>query len=218
MLPDIVMIVYFFSLDIPIFQVQKFLPHLARSTLSRWFKELRERLITFSPMPQMSSSTECKCDIVEIDESLFGKKEKYQRGRRTKKQWVFGLAQRDSRLTSFHVVKDRTNATLHPIILEKVNAQVEIYHDDWAGYRHLESLGYMHGTVKHKETFISPEGVCTNLIEGLWGNIKMKIASMHGMRDTDLQLFLNEFSIRHYYAVRGTLWDHVWSHITATVI
>ena len=165
----------------------------------------------------MQTCTECKCDIVEIDESLFGKKEKFHRGRTTKKQWVFGLAQRDTRITSFHVVADRSNATLHPLILEHVNPSAEIYHDDWAGYRKLELLGYSHGTVCHKDTFKSPEGVCTNLIEGLWGNVKTKISGMHGMKATELQGFLDEYSARHYYGTNGSVLKHMWQNMKAKI-
>ena len=55
-------------------------------------------------------------NIIEMDESVLGKKQKYGRGRLTKKQWVFGLAERQSRKTLFFVVADRTNATLHGLL------------------------------------------------------------------------------------------------------
>lgn len=165
----------------------------------------------------MSCGVEAKYDVIEIDESLFGKKQKYNRGRKTKKEWVFGLAQRETRKTSFHVVKDRKNDTLHPIICAVVEKESTVYHDDWIGYRKLHELGFKHGTVCHKETFKSAEGVCTNTIEGLWGNLKMRICSMHGLPAKELQGFLDEFSVRYYFGHNGSIFAPFWRLCTVAV-
>ena len=53
--------------------------------------------------------------IVEIDESKFGKM-KYGRGKPVDGQWVFGLIERSTDKCVFKVVKDRSKATLLPII------------------------------------------------------------------------------------------------------
>jgi hypothetical protein len=57
--------------------------------------------------------------IVQIDESLFNHKSKYNRGRRaSKEQWVFGLADISSKpaITYMETVDKRDAATLLPII------------------------------------------------------------------------------------------------------
>ena len=51
-------------------------------------------------------------------ESLFGKKQKYNRGRAT--TWVFGLAQRGTRTCRFFLISDRRNSTLIPLILKNM--------------------------------------------------------------------------------------------------
>lgn len=149
---------------------------------------------------------DCLTDIIEIDESLFGKKNKYCRGKLTKKVWVFGLAQRDSRHTRFFVIPNRKNETLHPLITNHVEKGICIFHDDWSGYRKLHDMGYPHGTVVHTREFKSADGVCTNLIEGIWGNLKMKINTQHGLRHYMLQDFLDEWSYRYLVNKDNTLW------------
>ena len=148
-------------------------------------------------------------EIIEMDESVFGKKQKYSRGRLTKKVWVFGLAQRESRKTRFFVIPNRTNATLHALICDHVEKGICLFHDDWPGYRKLHELGYPHGTVVHKKEFKSKEGVCTNLIEGIWGNLKMRINNQRGIRHYMLQGFLDEWSYRYEVNKDNTVWSEM---------
>ena len=84
-LREATLIAYLFCLDIPIYEMQKFLPTVAHTTLCRKVKQLRELLVTTLTVPKMSDQVQSKCEIVEIDESVFGKKQKYNRGKRTKK-------------------------------------------------------------------------------------------------------------------------------------
>ena len=146
------------------------MPEVAHTTLVRWYTRLRERCGSVMASIEMSGEMDTDIgdleDIVEIDESVFGKKQKYGKGKATKKTWVFGIAQRSTKHTIFKVVKDRMNETLLPIIQEHIKVDSTIFHDDWAGYRNLQDLGYHHGSVCHKREFVSKSGVCTNLIEG----------------------------------------------------
>ena len=59
---------------------------------------------------------------VEIDESLFGRKIKYNRGNRSKglRIWVFGLVERDSNTILLYPVSDRKETTLLPLIQRHV--------------------------------------------------------------------------------------------------
>ena len=128
--------------------------------------------------------------IVEIDESMFGKKQKYHRGKKNKRCWVFGMVQRDEPKLVLQIVPDRKKA----ILKKHVVTEATVFHDDWASYRLLHEHGYTHGVVNHSKKFKSEEGVCTNTIEGIWGNVKEKIAAMHGLREDNLQSFLDEFT------------------------
>jgi transposase-like protein len=103
--------------------------------------------------------------ILECDESKFGKQQKYHKGKITRRYWVFGLAQRNTRKTMFKVVQQRNASTLIPLITEVAMEGSTIYSDEWRAYNTLKD-DYHHKTVCHKREFKSKEGVCTNLIEG----------------------------------------------------
>ena len=163
---DATMLFYCFAKDFSIKETEKLMPKLAHTTVVRFFKKLRCVTTEVISSIKIDSTVDGTQDIVEIDESLFGKRQKHNKGRRTERVWIFGLAQRKSRKTFFTLVKDRTSETLLSIIKEKVEPGVMIYHDDWAAYNKLNEHGYDHGIVVHSREFISESGVCTNTIEG----------------------------------------------------
>ena len=133
---------------------------------------------------------------VEIDEACFGKKRKNNKGKRYKKQWVFGITQRDSRKVFFTIVENRTKLTLLPLITKYISHTATVHHDDWPSYRTLSRLGYKDLVVNHTKSFKGPGGACTNTIEGLWGVMKQRIIRMHGVRMSKLDSYLCEFTFR----------------------
>ena len=76
-----------------IYQAEKFLTDIAHSTIVHFYDTLRHRIIAKGSAMQMDGDVFGSAMVVEIDESLFGKKQKYNRGKQTKKQWVFGLVE-----------------------------------------------------------------------------------------------------------------------------
>ena len=67
---------------------------------------------------------------VEIDESLFRRKNKYNRGRPV----FFGIVYPSSNLLVLYPVANRDAATLIPIIQTHVRPGTRIYSDNWAAY------------------------------------------------------------------------------------
>ena len=59
--------------------------------------------------------------IIEIDESAFGKKEKYHKGKSHTHYWVFGIVARGERKVLLKVVPDRKKETLVSIIQKHVH-------------------------------------------------------------------------------------------------
>ena len=114
-------------------------------------------------------------NVIEIDESLFGKKRKYHRGTGNQDTWVFGATEKNTRKAFVVVVEKRDRDTLLPIIKQYIAPGSTIFSDKWAAYCTLNVEGYQHDTVNHSTEFKSETGCCTNTIEGLWGNIKLKI-------------------------------------------
>ena len=89
-------------MDFQQYQVKKMIPNLALSTIQSLYTKYTNICARFLDLQQLKMG-EADGSIVEMDESLFGKKSKYNRGARTKKHWVFGLMERGSRKTLFQV-------------------------------------------------------------------------------------------------------------------
>ncbi|XP_014678517.1 PREDICTED: uncharacterized protein LOC106818313 [Priapulus caudatus] len=121
----------------------------------------------------------------------------YQRGNApTSSNWVFGIVERHTRKCVLYIMKDRKRTTLLPLIQRPVQDGSTIYSDEFARYKSLRRLGYDHQTVCHKTEFLSPDGVCTNTIEGLWSEAKLRIKHMHGVRTSMFPGVLDEFMYR----------------------
>ena len=92
---------------------------------------------------------------VEIDESLFGRKAKYQGGNRNVgvKVWIFGLVERESNLLLLFPVDQRDANTLIPVIQRHVAPGPRVFSDNWAVYATLNELGYTHFPVTHRVGF-----------------------------------------------------------------
>jgi hypothetical protein len=79
--------------------------------------------------------------IVQIDESLFNHKSKYNRGRRaSKEQWVFGLADTSSKpaITYMEPVDKRDAATLLPMVMRDL-----LKNDPARMVRYVQRFGHL---------------------------------------------------------------------------
>lgn len=164
------MVLYFYAIDLQIFQVARMLK-IDRHAIGHMYGKLRKQVVRTIPQ-MMNPGLFANCDaeydegILECDESKFGKLRKHGKGKPHRRYWVFGIAQRNTRKTFFKVVRTRDADTLIPLIAQCATPGSTIYSDEWKAYNSL-SNNYTHKTVCHKYTFKSPEGVCTNLIEGI---------------------------------------------------
>ena len=139
--------------------------------------------------------------VVQIDESLFNHKSKYQRGRRPDKEtWVFGIADTSTKpaVTYMQAVAKRDAATLLPIIQKVVRPGSIVYSDEWRAYRQIQpKLGLQHETVNHSVNFVDPStGVHTQSIESYWAKTKYKFKVMKGVRSDALPSYLDEWMWR----------------------
>lgn len=206
-----------FVQDIKINQVERLIPDISHKTISKWYTTFRDKCKKHVGPSMVSMSADVENQIIEIDESVFGKKRKYNVGRATRQAWVFGLIQRGTRKVAFRIVEARSKEVLLPLIEEYVEKGATIYHDDWASYKKLEEIGYHHGTVVHKNEFVSQEGVCTNTIEGIWGDLKQKLRSMHGIPLDLLQDYLDEYAYRFMYKdTSGSIYHTFLNHLATS--
>ena len=198
----------------------------SKSTLVDWYNMCREVCTEIirpqahgRPIrPKMVGTAD---NPIQIDESRFAGKRKYNRGRllegnlpaverddevefenlrnhgdRVDGPWVFGLKQGiDHR---FYVVDRRDRATLDPIIRENCAPGSEIHSDEWAAYAHLSTIGFVHGTVNHQHNYVNPaNGNHTQGIERSWLDCKTEIMKkMRGVPVHQLQGHLDFFCWR----------------------
>ncbi|XP_061187524.1 uncharacterized protein LOC133195646 [Saccostrea echinata] len=154
--------------------------------------------------------------VVEIDESLFGRRVKFHRGNPNcgLKIWIFGMVERDSNTLVMYPVSDRTEDTLLPIIERHVEKGSTIYSDGWSAYCKLNDAGYDHFTVLHKysfkKTYINTKSqevveVLTNRIEGAWKHAKDHFRRLVGTKLSQFEGHLTEIMWRS--AERGNIYE-----------
>ena len=133
---------------------------------------------------------------MEIDESMFGNKRKYNCGSVSEGQWVFGMVERDTGRSLVFRVPGRQRETLVTrLVREFVEPGTVIISDKFSPYFNLNDVGYIHLMVNHSENFIDPyTGAHSNTIEGLWSQVKRKLKAMNGTTEEKLPGYLDEFN------------------------
>ena len=143
-------------------QARRRCPTLTQSTVIDWRAYDRELfMVELDGAAPMGGPGE----VIQIDESLFRGRRKYNRGRvllgdgrrRQEGPWVFGMLLVGTGEFRLVVVDRRDAVTLTPIICRHIAAGSEIHSDEWAAYRQLDAaagpngpMGYVHRTVNHQ--------------------------------------------------------------------
>ena len=138
---------------------------------------------------------------IEIDESMFGNKRKYNRGRISRGTWVFRMVERGSGRALTFRVPNRTRETLVTGLIQQfVEPGTTIISHKFSPYFNVNHVGYVHLMVNHSENFVDPyTGAHTNTIEGLWSQVKRKLKAMNGTLRSQLPGYLDEFNWRKLY-------------------
>jgi len=160
-------------------------------TACDWFQFCREVILDF--IETKSEMIGGEGEVVEIDESKFGKR-KYNRGHYVKGQWVFGGVERGTGRTFLVAVHDRSAETLIGLIKQWILPGTTIISDCWAAYSSLHEEGYTHFTVNHSIEFVSETGAHTNTIESTWKQVKVLMSPYN--RKADYVYTLAEYMFR----------------------
>ena len=127
------------------------------------------------------------------------------RGRRARRDnWVFGVVSTaySPARGYFEVVDRRDRATLMPILQRVLLPGTEVHSDDWGAYSNLPAHAptvQTHRVVVHVANFVDPvTGVHTQEVESAWCRLKYKVKMRKGVRNYDLQSFLNEHMWRDW--------------------
>ncbi len=150
----------------------------------------------------MAEDIRLEGSTVEMDESVFGGRQKGQHGRKStgNKSIVVGIAERNSgkgRVLAM-VANDATRATLHGIAQEKILPASTVYTDDYNAYHGLAAKGYQHRRINHSAGIYVMGDIHTQTIEGFWSLVKRGIGGVyHSVSKKYLQSYLNEYAFRY---------------------
>ena len=112
--------------------------------------------------------------------------------------WVLGVlsTQHSPCRGYFQVVRRRDRATLTQILQRALLPGSEVHTDDWGAYRNLNLYVpnvAVHRIVVHQKQFVDPlTGVHTQEAESAWARLKYHIKREKGIRQLNIQDFLNE--------------------------
>jgi predicted RNA-binding Zn-ribbon protein involved in translation (DUF1610 family)/transposase-like protein len=144
---------------------------------------------------------------IEADETWVGGKARHHgkgKGKRAKKNLVFGMVERNGMMRTGPVPDDK-NFTLEPVILENVVPGSVVSTDGHTAYRHL-GLTYDHGVVNHSAGIYAIGIHHTNTIEGHWSHFKRAIKGTHvHISAKHLWKYCAEFNYRRNYRQSHTI-------------
>lgn len=149
------------------------LTSLSKTTICDWYNFCKE--ICVADVGECKENIGGEGKVVEIDESIFGKR-KYNRGRFVESKWVLGGVERKSYKSFFVEISNRSSEILTQHITNNVLEGSTIITDSWKGYKDLGKYKYKHLKVNHSKNFKDPEtGAHTNTIEGCWNKVSNKL-------------------------------------------
>lgn len=122
-----------------------------------------------------------------------------KRGRGTQKQAIFGIVSRSQQQVRVWLVPNVRGRTLRPIIHRIVARPGPVYTDGAKMYQPLPREGYRHDWVDHDAGEYVRAYVHTQTIDGFWGLLKRKLASIGGIRKRYLYRFIGEQVWRYNY-------------------
>ena len=198
-LADMLKIIYLWCVGDQAFIAQRHLPHLSEKTINDWYSFCRDIAMEFFKRNPVQFANENALVEAQIDESLFGKKQKYHKGKYHERFWVFGISDSKEHKCHVEVVHARDRNTLQEIIIEHIDPETNtrIISDGWSAYSKLEELGYKHEVVIHEREFKNTDGYHTNSIESIWSQMKSWISSMHGVKKELYSSYFSEFMYRY---------------------
>ncbi len=183
-------IIKYFALEITSSRTSREL-NLNRHTTDRIYEMIRIFIAEYEEANQTFFNGE-----VELDESYFGGKRKYERGRSVKhKVPVFGILKRNGKVYT-QIVPDVKRETLIRIIRTRVIPKSVIYTDSWRSYDGLIIDGYRHYRINHQKQFAQNKKNHINGIESFWSYAKRKLVKHYGIPPKRFYYYLKEIEFR----------------------
>lgn len=166
---------------------------LGVSHLTAWkmLMKIRERL-------SEKLGKELLSDLVEADEAWFGKK--------LNQDIVMGIVERNNRKLRLIIIPNVKEKTLYPHIRKNVKEGSRFFTDSRLTYN-ITGIRYHHQTTNHsKGEFAREDGVHSNTIEQIWGDIKGIIRTIHhGVSKKYRNLYLAQYSFAYQFKLSSNL-------------
>ncbi len=137
-----VALLHMFCEDTPCIYSSQVKKHLSYEKTVSWYEEFRrvcsEQLLKEPIWFERDGVSISTKDLeVEVEESWFGKKRKYNRGTSRQTSLLFGIVENKRKKCTFYLVHSNNRETLLLLIKKHISASVHIYHDGLATYSSL---------------------------------------------------------------------------------
>ncbi len=146
------------------------------------------------------SSSRLLTGFVEMDETYIGGKSENtpKNSGISKKTPVFAMVERLGDVRAMKVENSKKSSLL-PLIQQNVDKNAIISTDEYKVYMGLPKMGYInHGYIKHSMRQYKDGHICTNTIEGFFGQLKRMITGTHiHVSDKHLQKYVDEAVFRY---------------------
>lgn len=173
---------------------------ISKTTVVDFFKFFRSAIFKF--MQDHSMKLGGDGIVVHFDETpITHRHGLLGRTQRSNTVWVVGAVDIHSRRCFMKFLPSRSRDDLFSFFNEWILPGSVVHTDSHRSYLTLSSLGFTHFMVNHSRNLVSPDGIHTNWIEGLFGCVKKLIRKYDaGFTTVDnLELYLAEFCFRYSF-------------------
>lgn len=136
--------------------------------------------------------------VVELEEAKIGR-QKYNRGRFVKGEWIFAGYEHESKKIFITSVKNRTEETLLACIKEWILPGTTIVSDCWKSYNCLNNEGFQHLRVNYSYNFVDPQtSINVQHMECVWREVWGEIPTFE-TKSKNFEGFLAEYLFKRVY-------------------
>lgn len=123
------------------------------------------------------------------------------RHNRSNTVWVVGAVDIHTKKCFLKFLPSHNREVLFAFLNEWILPGSTVHTDCHASYATLSSLGFQHFQVNHSRNLVGADGIHTNWIEGIFGNMKKMMRKYDAQYTTvsDMELYLAEFCFRYSF-------------------